>query len=237
MKDFDRLSLSSNVTKGVSGAYRSIANFGIFHLNHEQPWNFDSNYFHHDYSSEHELMRIYNQHGLIMRNYFYEPMSANPNVIQLPVGPSFYGYWIGNKAFDKLRFDIPSNERKIRCRFIGRRYYVDKTIYTIPGRESLFQIVDFDSDGYQEYVKEYPMYSYHNFLTARDGFDLFPCQIYNYTVNEPFNYENFMQIMVDVIFVPCPPGNNPETFRHYEVNTGHMSSLWYLYDTIYLWIR
>jgi len=217
LKDFDRLALPSNITNGHAGSYRSIANFGIFHLNHEQPWNFKANFFHHDYHSEEELMRIYSQHGLILRNYFHEPLSANPNVLQLPVGPSFYGYWIGNSRFDKLRWDIPTAERKVRCRFIGRKTYVDMSHYSIPERDALFDMVDFESEGYQQYVEAYPMYAVHNFLTSREGFEVFPCQIYNYTINEPFNYELFMQVLVEIMFVPCPPGNNPETFRHYEV--------------------
>lgn len=218
MKDFDRLTLSSNITKGYAGTYRSISNFGMFHLNHEQPWNFEANFFHHDYSSQEELLHIYSQHGLVMRNYFYEPFNNNPNVLQLPVGPSFYGYWIGNKKFDSLRWDIPTSERQVSCRFIGRRIYVDKTRYTIPERDALFDIVGFDMLGYQEYTRHYGMYARHNYFVTREGVEVFPCQVYNYTINEPFNYELFMQILVETRFVPCPPGNNPETFRHYEVS-------------------
>ena len=66
LKQFDAHGLSSNISSlgEEGGQYRSIANFGIFHLNHEQPWNFGKNYFHHDYSSADEVRRIYAAHGL-----------------------------------------------------------------------------------------------------------------------------------------------------------------------------
>eukprot|EP01041_Mallomonas_annulata_P006486 gene6486-13091_t len=32
----------------------------------------------------------------------------------------------------------------------------------------------------------------------------------------PFSYDEYIKVMSNSVFSPCPGGNNPETFRHYE---------------------
>ena len=222
----------TNYSGEIMQTYRKIADFGIFHFNHEQPWNFDSNYFHHDYTSLDQLLSVYKQHELIFRNYYYDPFEifsapsssssvSNTNVIQLPVGPSFYNYWFNN-PLSQLITTKKVSERIIKCRFIGRKDYVMLGKYSIPERDALFTIANYDN--HSSTHNNIHRYGFSSTITNNDNTDaadavpVFPCEVFDYVINQKYNYEAYLITLVDTKYIPCPPGNNPETFRHYEVS-------------------
>ena len=232
---------------------KKIKNIGIFHLNHEQPWLVNvPNKFHNDYANETSLYDLYNQYNdsLIFRNYAHPALDGVS--VQLPVGPSFYDYWINN-PLSGLNGNVPASERRIDCRFIGRKQYTmtkEESNAGIKERDALFDLAcDGNAEYYQDLnvtLEEYSameydelmqftstlgLYQSHNRPTSKpdalsvtDGeahVDLhYPCQVFTYPPGNPVHYEFYMKVMATTRFVPCPPGNNPETFRHYEVCMG-----------------
>ena len=87
----------------------------------------------------------------------------------------------------------PLTTRSYRCIFIGRFLYAEPS--------------EMHSERWE-------------FKSLVDNGDLGCNILWDETLNRDFQhtivYHEYLSIMADTIFVPCPAGNNPETFRHYE---------------------
>jgi hypothetical protein len=112
--------------------------------------------------------------------------------------------------------------------------YRDRTNYSNPDRDALFAIAHASTEILSvgetitestpmsevlQRVQSLPMYQVHNNPSSSTGTpdSPYPCQVYTYPIDIPLNYESYLVTLTNSVFVPCPPGNNPETFRHYEV--------------------
>ena len=105
----------------------------IFHLNNEQPWLSDAskrelspskatNVLDHGYDSIDSLIGYYNEFDLVLRNYYYTPLLEHS--FYLPVGPTLFGYAIGNTSSPVFTAGLrPSSQRGIFCKFRGRIKY------------------------------------------------------------------------------------------------------------------
>ena len=87
---------------------------------------------------------------------------------------------------------IISSERTVRCFFAGRLKY--------------------HSPGQQGHQRE-------QMLQALSGPDC-DCLLVSYEdeTSEHLDALKYYNLMAETVFAPCPGGNNPETFRHYEVS-------------------
>lgn len=173
----------------------------VFHVNHEQPWQI-SNKSSDDYiySSTKELQESYEIHPKVFRNYFYSPLLSSS--VYIPVGPSLYGYMLGNSSspIHSLK-QIAASERPLSCHFTGRRTYSQQVLHNqAMEREELFHLASLNLLGGCQV------------LTATD-----PASDYDYEFQHQYRYEKYIEQIVMTAFVPCPAGNNPETFRIYEV--------------------
>lgn len=95
----------------------------VFHLNHEQPWEFkNKNSLDFTFSTLDGLISSYALHPLVIRNYYYQPLLNYSHYY--PVGPTLYGYMIANSSsvLQQSQFKL-SSERKRFCYFIGRTNY------------------------------------------------------------------------------------------------------------------
>ena len=95
----------------------------VFHLNHERPWEFKdrgSLEIVDTYSSLEVLLDSYAAHPLVIRNYYYKPLLEHSHYY--PVGPTLYGYHIGNKSKSNplsIAYLLPPSKRGIWCYFKG----------------------------------------------------------------------------------------------------------------------
>ena len=60
---------------------------------------------------------------------------------------------------------------------------------------------------------------------AQELSSLFPCAVSASIKKTTFasDLEDYAALLSNSAFVPCPSGNNPETFRHYEVRPSVIS--------------
>ena len=107
----------------------------LVHLNHEKPWNTKVKDFDYMYRTVHEFREAYATFPLVIRNYYYKPVISQPSVnlpqyaypqtLFLPLGPSKYGYLVGNST--AIRHTLAS-DRTTQCYFAGKKH-VDKNTY------------------------------------------------------------------------------------------------------------
>lgn len=212
--------------------YRPVADFAIFHLNHEQPWNFNAGTWNVRYSSKKHLFETSSAHRLLFRNYFYSPLSKAAGVLQLPLGPAYYGFkgpYFGPQlqlqtSPSSLRTTTPISQRPVKCRFIGRQTYGKDNQEFVPERD------DFMVLAHQLTFSEVVQVNATHIIGWKDGTDndkkhdtitgsaSFPCDaVDSLDYSRLVGYlEAYTLSLTLTRFVPCPPGNNPETFRHYE---------------------
>jgi hypothetical protein len=100
------------------------------------------------------------------------------------------GVPVYNKILNNITDIIPSSKRFLYCTFNGRFTYDNPSKFHYERR----QILDMISE------------------------NRFPCSIIsqNTSLFTGESISNHIDILKQTIFAPCPAGNNPETFRHYE---------------------
>lgn len=171
----------------------------VLHLNHEKPW--DSNYsLDYIYPSIEELQAAYSIQKLVIRHYYFEPLLSTS--LYLPIGASFRTKTFMNETspWYNARKQFPLESRKIYCFFKGRLSY-----------NSTF---DIDINDERRSI----------FRMKFDQHRLEKCSISLLTETEAMNFspldgiDNFLQTLVNSVFALCPGGNNPETFRLFEVS-------------------
>ena len=213
--------------------YHPVRDFSIFHVNHEQPWNFQVGAMNVNYFSEEMLWDLTTAHKLVFRNYFHGPLERAPGVVQLPLGPAYFGFkgpYFGPNS--TLPTAVPVSRRPIPCRFIGRHWYGPQNKSVVPGRAHLFAIARRLPFAEVLSVNSTHVIGLRGFfaeglsqttgsagVSERPVSDTeLPCEVvdsFEYS-RLPGYLEAYTSSLAQTRFVPCPPGNNPETFRHYE---------------------
>lgn len=96
----------------------------LLHLNHEQPGSDINDPTHlepnHCYGDNEQLLALYSNYNLVIRNYYYEPFSSRS--IYLPLGPSCYHMIIGLNQYPNYAIK-PASKRQQRCFYAGRAKY------------------------------------------------------------------------------------------------------------------
>jgi hypothetical protein len=160
----------------------------LLHLNHEQPWLNDNTNFNSRYGNTEYLKLIYSQSTMVFRQYYYEPLSIFSTYI--PLGPVYYKSFLlkdTNFLSNTILNQKTIEDRSHWCFLSGRFTYDNASIH------------------HEERMKLLHYYSTNQIqCNISSGF---PHQI---------KYENYMRILQDTVFAPCPAGNNFETFRQYE---------------------
>lgn len=161
----------------------------LVHLNNERPWRPDN-----PLSGHSDMISAYKAFPLVLRNYYYP--ETTPHSVYFPLGA---GHLL--QVARLLPTAAPSSQRQYVCSFAGRLQYKEG-----------------ESDGALE------RNAFVDALVAvQSGGDGSPC----YAVFSPTDerhvakhglaFGSYIALLRDTIFAPCPGGNNPETFRHYEV--------------------
>ena len=164
----------------------------IFVLNHEQPWVADDERRRDNAMLSNSIMSdVYRSMGLVLRNYFYEPLQSSS--FYVPLGPQKYSEIVGNTTHSIMQTLKPLSQRTYGCLFAGRFLYVENS-FLHAERWAMKGLIDSEQ------------------LSCHILWDEAQNLQYSHTVD----YEDYMRLMGDTVFVPCPAGNNPETFRHYE---------------------
>mmetsp|Transcript_1432 Transcript_1432/g.2339 ORF Transcript_1432/g.2339 Transcript_1432/m.2339 type:complete len:590 (+) Transcript_1432:21-1790(+) len=202
---------------------KTLRSFGVaprvvLHLNHEQPWETNDpaslNYI---FESSNRLSKLYADFDLVMRNYYYTPLLGTS--YYLPVGAPNRGFVIRNDTSEiytrsKQR---TASQRASFCHFRGRvdyaRYSVSSTLQPVvevsdelmphaQERRELLRLAGTDKLG--------------GCNASATEMNSFEARLGNVAKTFISEYLEYMSLLSNTVFVLCPAGNNPETFRHYE---------------------
>lgn len=168
---------------------RNISRHIIFHLSHEIAYDVhtSSSWSYNCYGNESTLSSYYQQYDLVVKQYYYQPLSKY--TLYLPLGPRDY-YVL--QSIKKLLGVKPIQDRKYLCTFSGRFYY-DIPLPEHYEREEIGQLVSSSQ---------------------------FPCIVIS-SQNDVYgtakiSHTDYLSLIADTVFTPCPAGSAPETFRLYE---------------------
>ena len=164
----------------------------IFILNHEQPWVSDEESRRDNVILMNSMVSaVYGAMGLVLRNYYYEPIAADS--VYVPLGPQKYRSIVGNSTHVIMQSIKPISQRQFRCLFAGRFLYIEDSFL----HSERWEMKALIESGAMNCM-----------IVWREEMNL----KYTHTVD----YSSYVDLTADTVFVPCPAGNNPETFRHYE---------------------
>ena len=159
-------------------------------------------------------VKFYDSFSLVMRNYYYQPLQRSS--LYLPVLLPYHGYVIGNSSSAQFMESMQRkpSQRSILCHFQGR---LDYSQYKM---NSVGKIVKVKGDDHLSYAHE--RRSLVKMIKESKGGPLKSCSVKTIEANYMTTsyvevYEQYVSTMIDTVFVLSPAGNNPETFRHYEV--------------------
>lgn len=188
----------------------------VYHMNHERPWNTldhrDMNYI---YNSTQGLIHSYKMHPLVLRNYFYEPLLSSSEYV--PLGAPYYSVLLGTPASEYFNARLkPASQRAVKCHFAGRLQYfttlLDKSIIEVstdePHIQQRRQLLNLSAEGRLGGC----------IAESTDG-------LQSEMGGEAY-YRFYIQKMAETGFAICPAGNNPETFRLYEVRVCMSMPVW-----------
>jgi hypothetical protein len=206
----------------------------VIHMNHEQPWQFfDQSSLDYLYDDIESLVDTYSLHPLVLRNYYYEPLQKSSHFF--PVGTSTYGFIIGNASsilykspsslsnfsninnnneIEKINTPLiylKSSLRSNFCFFTGRVEYAETVLHS-QKNERIFLTELYKNNKINKCKFIHPKKSQRELLLL----DILDKDKSNIKMHK-FGYEEFLMELVDSAFALCPAGNNPETFRLYEV--------------------
>lgn len=161
----------------------------IMHISHEVAYDLPFETYYNCYGNESTLYDAYRKYDLVVKQYYYEPLHRNKTSIHLPLGAKEFHLIQRLRSISGIK---PINERKQLCHFSGRFTY------------------EFDLDEHAE-RKE---------ISDLVSKSLFPCIVYkskNETIAAPqLPHYDYLNLVLDTIFMPCPAGSAVETFRLYE---------------------
>jgi len=177
---------------------RNLNNKSIFfHLIHEEPWSINSSdTLNNRFGFEYDIISAYKNWKLVLRCYFYSPFL--PFSYYLPLGPAYYGmtdYYGYNASTGKIigKAVITSSKRSVLCSLKCRFQYDGSSLF----HEERSTILKLHANN-----------QFHCIIRVGNLQQL---------VTESYLRE-YSTLLANTVFAPCPSGNNPETFRHYEVS-------------------
>jgi hypothetical protein len=196
----------------------------IYHVNHEQPWAANrADFLNYIFGSAEELARFYGRFDLVLRNYYYAPLTSSSHYI--PISPPFEGYVVGN-ASNTLFADAQhrlASQRSILCHFRGR---VDYAKYSVEKAHATSPPVMVQSDEFYPQAmerREILRLAAENRLGGCDARASGESTASSYEAGADVKfldrYQEYTDALAQAVFVLCPAGNNPETFRHVEVSS------------------
>jgi hypothetical protein len=153
---------------------------------------------------------------LYLRSYYFGPIADR--IIHIPTAVPKFGYLINNADDPVYRQSQQSlaSSRKYRCSFAGN---LSSCVALNETRLDLFFFVA----GRLEYPETITHALYNDrtdLLTHGANVCTFMLGSTECTIeNHELSYETYIDILSQTAFAPCPAGNNPETFRLYEVLT------------------
>lgn len=174
----------------------------IFHLNHEMPWTTTQIGITPEgqLCTSSDLPTVYENYKYVFRNYYHSSFLQSSEYIPLLTKQQ--------RKLQKFRNNnplIPSSNRKYWCVFSGRIKYNHTRIV-----ESMFHQ---ERDEFLHLITQ--SHSTSNSQTSPNT----QCQAYyddNGLDGHKHSFDEYVAILSQTVFTPCPAGNNPETFRHYE---------------------
>jgi hypothetical protein len=194
--------------------FHGLPRVGLVILNHEQPWISAFALTKDDYPYRNRFLNhVYGHFKFVLRNYYFSPLKQSS--LFLPLGPMYLDQPLTTEHREVLSKGLllRASARSILCSFHGRLMYSSDSVHH-QNRFDLFKV---------------SLLLYNsglNFLClifgSQLGIDMngsFPClleQVETGTSREANYTNNFVFYMTNSIFVLCPFGNSPETFRHYE---------------------
>ena len=209
----------------------------VLHLNHEKPWVFDVD----------ALLQAYSPYSLVLRNYYFEPLSALDSVTILPLGPSYYNYIVNQHLFYGDRRFLLASERWRKgslCYYSGRLNHshhlrrpqtgdITKMTRLAFMYSSAEDGYDYDHSNYYQRYRLQEIVRAAAALSEPQGLGLCSYRSFDgsdtrgyHTMEVPGTgtkeerdeqYRSYLQLLASTVFLPAPGGNNPETFRLYEI--------------------
>lgn len=169
----------------------------ILHFNHERPWLRQSIAC--DIAG---LRASYSSASLVLRNYYYSGLEDAALYFPLGTGRLSFERAIPSNGFTNGFPHRSASVRDHKCAFLGRMRYegfVGQHEPGVRGKQSLPP---------QEAERAVMAGALQRLGCLHLGFD-------NLTQAVPIG--TYASLLNNAVFAPCPAGNNPETFRHYEV--------------------
>jgi hypothetical protein len=171
----------------------------IFHLNHETPWMKTAMGVSAtgEPCSSFQLDEIYRQYKYVFRNYYSHLYLSSSDYVPLL---SKEGRRL--KRFRQENPFLRSSDRENWCVFSGRiKYDHTRAIDSVFHAERL-HFINLISRSSEEDPETKSCRAYYD----NNGLD-----------GHQHSFEEYMSLLSQSVFTPCPAGNSPETFRHYEV--------------------
>lgn len=199
-----------------------VAPKAVYHLNHEQPWQVQKgDFLNHIFDSVDQLAEFYRGFELVLRNYYYAPLTSSS--YYLPVSAPWDGYILGNSSNELYMHarHITASQRSIMCHFKGR---VDYAKYRQESGKGAAPTLLQSDEHFPQAIerREIIRLSQENKLggCVASASAQSTLGAYEPNAGEIFmnSYNEYVQVLADAVFVLCPAGNNPETFRHIEVS-------------------
>lgn len=183
----------------------------LFHCNHEKPWTFTRQSMDYTFDSIDQLNRAYSRFPLVLRNYYYDMLLESS--IYVPTLAPLYGYMTNNQSSPVAHAKaIPPHERTIFCEFIGRRIYSANVLSSSVELTTSQRFLNEEREMFFNVMESNQSSGLCKAIFKKDQ---------DIEVLDDVNalaYEDYMIRLQQTVFVPCPSGNNPETFRIYEVS-------------------
>ena len=174
----------------------------VFHTDQEKPWlNPDlaaGRFANGSTCYNSNMLEVYKPYKYIFRTNYYQPLIDQDNVQFIPLGAAAARY---TRVFVENHPTTKASERIMWCLFSGRLEYVEYSKYH-DERGDLINLLYGDGT-YDSHPKQCRM--------LFGEFNLY---------RQFLNHDDFLLMLSQTVFTPCPSGNNPETFRHYEVRCG-----------------
>jgi hypothetical protein len=183
----------------------------IFHLNHERPW------MHQEqigmraslgHCLTEDLTAVYPTYEYVFRNYYYSDyLNSTEYVPLLSLQPRML------KTYRNTNGVKPSSQRSHWCRFAGRVNYDNMYEVKSHFHRERNQFLDLLLADGAEVMGD------SGSSAGGRGVDRRCTALYDVAGHDGHKlaYDEYIEFLADTVFAPCPAGNSPETFRHYEV--------------------
>lgn len=166
----------------------------LFHLNDEMPWESKQ------MCNNSVIHDTYGVAPVTLRNYYFDETNSRALFYPLGAGRLSYLKILKSNAFLAELPPVPSSQRNFICSFAGRKQYKDSS-----------------SDGAIERAELMAIIAAMQESGGPSCYSLFSDMDENNVAKHGLDFNTYFNVMRNSIFAPCPGGNNPETFRHYEV--------------------